>query len=471
MIKKTKAVTFEITDRKKFCIGMLLVFSGIWLPALLTVFNFKVIESLIKSLHMKDNSYLLVAALRLAGLNAIRCFPHYIGAFFVGEAVRISLRGKSHRWLSALLVAGLIVCVYRCIDIVHHIHYDFGVPALILVTLQVVLWSINYTYISPIKKMAMQMCFITAFQFLDVMPALNSLPFGRGETSQFVKQAAAVLDMKQLLNGMCLLFFTLFLLMGLMLLLTLRDENHLRQIAALKEQSEEIKTTALVQEQENRSYQEMQHLVHDLKSPLTAIQNLVGVMQYCCAGPGQEKEREYLTAMENLVSNMSQMISEILYQDSQTLLTTAALLSVVRSQVSVSPYAQQVVVENQAPDAQIRVNRIRMARAIINLLNNAYNALPEGKGTIHLTISRDRVQDMPVVRLEVADDGKGIPAEALPFIWKRGYSSHGSHGLGLIYVKSIVESSDGRVSIASQEEAGTVVTIDLPEGGGAENEK
>jgi signal transduction histidine kinase len=361
--------------------------------------------------------------------------------------------------------------VYRCIDIVHHIHYDFGVPALILVTLQVVLWSINYTYISPVKKVTMQMCFITAFQFLDVMPALNSLPFGRGETSQFVKQAAAVLDMEQLLNGMCLLFFTLFLLMSLMLLFTLRDENHLRQIAALKEQSEEIKTIALIQEQENRTYQEMQHLVHDLKSPLTAIQNLVGVMQYCCASPEQKKEREYLVAMENLVSNMSQMISEILYQDSQTLLTTATLLGVVRSQVSVSSYAQQVIVENQAPDSQIRVNRIRMARAIINLLNNAYNALPEGKGTIHLTISRNRVQDVPVVRLEVADDGKGIPAGTLPFIWKRGYSSHGSHGLGLAYVKSVVESSDGRVSIASQEETGTVVTIDLPEGGGTENEK
>lgn len=463
------AVTVHLKHQSKFIIGILLVCAGVGLPSILDINDFGVAASLHTALHEADNSFLLVSALQLALLNALRCFPHYLGAFFVGESVVLYRHGQAKRWPGALLAVGLIVAVYGMIWRIHGIHYDFGVPALSLVTLQVVLWAANYAYVPIIRKIVMQIGFITAFQFLDIMPALSKLPFGRGETSQSIKLAALVLSCEDLLNGMCLLFFVLFLLMGLMMLLSLREENHLHEIAALKEEQERIKLQAALQEQENRTYQEMQHLVHDLKSPLTSIQNLVGVMQFGCITTGQEAEREYLSIIEQLVDNMSRMISEILYEDTKSLLSTSDVMTMVLAQVSVLPYAELVTVDNQVPDRLIRVNRIRFARAVVNLLNNAYNALPPTGGHITVTLSAAQVRGASLICLNIEDNGCGIPPETLGKVWNRGYSSHGSHGLGLSYVRSVVNASDGTIRLESQLEYGTKVSIRLPEGGLAED--
>lgn len=462
MTPKKPLVTVHIENRHLFFMGLLLVVVGVCLPGVFTVDNFGVVKNQLFALRHQDSSYLMIAALELAMLNAVRCYPHYIGSFLAGESIGVSCRGRRRRWPSAVLVAGLIVAVYFCIEAVHRIHYDFGAPALILVTLQVVLWSVNYAYVSPGKKIMLQISFITAFQFLDVMPALNGLPFGRGESSQDIKLAANVLGAEDLLNGMCFLFFGLFLCMGVIILMLLREENHLRQISDLKAQGERIKTEALIQEQENRTYQEMQHLVHDLKSPLTSIQNLVGVMQFTSTG---EKEQQYLASIDHSIDNMSQMISEILYQNSMALVTTEALLAVVKPQVSIAPYAKLLRTDNEAPDALVEINRIRMARAVVNLLNNAYAALPSGQGQLVLRVRRMELQKVPVVALSVTDTGRGILPDRLNRVWERGYSSHGSHGLGLVYVKNVVESSGGQVNITSSENKGTTVTIYLPEGG------
>ena len=129
-----------------------------------------------------------------------------------------------------------------------------------------------------------------------------------------------------------------------------------------------------------------------------------------------------------------------------------------------------------AEDKQIRVtctaakgvwvegDRARMKQVIVNLLDNAIKYTPEG-GTVTLTVTG---QDNKA-RLEVADNGIGIPAEALPRVFERFFRvdkarsrDQGGAGLGLSIVKSICTAHRGRVEVSSAPGQGSRFQVELP---------
>ena len=130
----------------------------------------------------------------------------------------------------------------------------------------------------------------------------------------------------------------IFLLFGLLIFFQLRDENTLRELSTLREQNQAIRMEAKLNEMKNRTYQEMQYLVHDLKSPLTVVQTLVGVIKMECEQEGRIQDVDYLSRVEAAVEQMSGMISDILYEGQHTLVSTHALLGTALAQSSVSAY-------------------------------------------------------------------------------------------------------------------------------------
>jgi cell cycle sensor histidine kinase DivJ len=101
---------------------------------------------------------------------------------------------------------------------------------------------------------------------------------------------------------------------------------------------------------------------------------------------------------------------------------------------------------------------------LLNLLSNAVKFTRRG-GTVEVLIAAAGDQ----VSLKVRDTGIGIPADQLPRIG--GAFEQGSNdpmlaregtGLGLALVKALVRQHGGSVSIDSQENVGTVVSIELP---------
>ena len=448
----------------KWSAGMVLILLGVQMPVLINVDNFGVLRLLEQGLREWEKIDILAAALRLVILNSLRSFPHYIGAFFVTEAFSVEIRGRKSGWPNVFVVAGLIFGVYQAIRVFHGIHYDFGGPAMILVTLQILLWKVEYSYISPRKKIPMMMAFILAFQFLDVLPLLGHLPFGRGETSVNIKAAAELLECTKLLNSMATALFVSCLLVGALLFLVLREENNLWKIHELQEQNEAIRMEAWARERDSRATRELQHLVHDLKSPLTAIQTLAGVLQYKCTRPEQETEREYLRRIESSVEYMSNMISEILYEDRRLPIRVGKLLDMVLAQISPAGYAGAVRVDNRAEDAVIRVNSLRFVRALINLVENAYHARRDDEIQIIIHAHLESGEGDERVRITVSDNGKGISPEELERVWERGVSIRGSSGLGLSFVRDVVERSEGEIQIQSALNQGTQVTILLPKG-------
>ncbi|SEM59164.1 Signal transduction histidine kinase [Paenibacillus sp. cl141a] len=98
------------------------------------------------------------------------------------------------------------------------------------------------------------------------------------------------------------------------------------------------------------------------------------------------------------------------------------------------------------------------AEAIINILKNGVEHTPEG-GAIAISFSDNALYS----EIVIADNGKGIPKEDLPYIFKRFYkgknASEGSIGIGLAMAQSIIASQNGVIDVTSDIEKGTQFRI------------
>jgi signal transduction histidine kinase len=108
-----------------------------------------------------------------------------------------------------------------------------------------------------------------------------------------------------------------------------------------------------------------------------------------------------------------------------------------------------------------RVQAVELARLVSNLVDNAAEALPGGAGRVEVTLSASGGS----ARLSVRDEGKGIPAELLPRLGRRGetHGKDGGTGLGLHHARERAEAWGGTLEIRSAPGAGTTVTLVLPE--------
>lgn len=102
------------------------------------------------------------------------------------------------------------------------------------------------------------------------------------------------------------------------------------------------------------------------------------------------------------------------------------------------------------------------AEALGTLLDNAVKYAPENS---NITVIAQRYD--AYIRLDVLDEGPGIPEEELPKIWKRFYrgkSGASGVGIGLTLCRMIVQAQNGRVLCQNREGAGCRFSIFLPAG-------
>ena len=116
------------------------------------------------------------------------------------------------------------------------------------------------------------------------------------------------------------------------------------------------------------------------------------------------------------------------------------------------------------PGVWIEGDRARMKQVIVNLLDNAIKYTPNG-GRVLLRIARDAEYAV----LEVIDTGIGIPAEALPHMFKRFFRvddsrsrEQGGAGLGLSIVKSICTAQGAEVDVESTPGGGSCFRVRQP---------
>jgi two-component system nitrogen regulation sensor histidine kinase NtrY len=108
----------------------------------------------------------------------------------------------------------------------------------------------------------------------------------------------------------------------------------------------------------------------------------------------------------------------------------------------------------------LNLDRQQMKQALINLVSNAIGAIREA-GTVTVSVSTGNGDRS--VRIEVADDGPGIPDEGKRRLFEPYFSTKKSGmGLGLTIVSTIVADHHGTISVADNQPRGAKFIIDLP---------
>ncbi|MGE5676791.1 MAG: sensor histidine kinase [Pseudomonadota bacterium] len=443
--------------KKQVFLGMFLVLAGILAPVVFNVGNFEINELMKASIIEMDTGKLILAAFRLVALNCIRALPHYLGAFIIAESITVAFRGKNLNWLRGFFAILIIPVVYRLIYYIHGFNYDLGIPAYIALMSIIIIENFNYSNISIIKKSFIFILMLFGVQWLDVIPGLSGFGFGRGEVSSDVKLIASFIQADEVLTFAGVTFLLVFTITAMMITKILSDEQRLiytmERNKEIEKSMEEVRLKAL----QSRTSQEMQSLVHDLKTPLTSIQALASISEMMTE---DSRLKLYMSKIVESVDSMNQMVSEILYEDRKGTISTDELFEYVFSQIVSNECKSMISYKNKASGKTIYVNRIRLSRALINIINNSFDAIDKETGRIQIDLSESGGYIYIVIR----DNGVGIPEEELERVLESGYSTKSSTGLGLSFAKSVIENHDGEFDIVSDTEYGTVITVVLPGG-------
>jgi two-component system NtrC family sensor kinase len=211
---------------------------------------------------------------------------------------------------------------------------------------------------------------------------------------------------------------------------------------------------------------------HDLRSPLTAILGYVDLVER--AGPVQDLQKSFLDRIQFSVHNITNLVDDLL-----NLGRIEAGFDTRKEHLDLSIFTHQAIDELNpkilqsnirlkinVPDSigLIYASPIQMRQLLNNLLTNAIKySKPD------TTISVNLQEKESQLILQIEDQGFGIPAVDLPYIFDKFYRSGNvigteipGSGLGLAIVKSIVESHQGRIWVDSTVGQGSTFTVVFP---------
>ncbi|MDQ5852295.1 MAG: HAMP domain-containing histidine kinase [Chloroflexota bacterium] len=222
-------------------------------------------------------------------------------------------------------------------------------------------------------------------------------------------------------------------------------------------------------------------LTHDLKTPLSAIMGYTQLLARRIARegtPDPAKILEGLLRIEATAGKMTEQINGLLeiarLQQGEAPpleLEPVDLVALVQKvSAELQPTARsKIAVETAVPSLVGQWDVDQLERMLTNLISNAIKYSPDG-GDIRVELAMDEQTADGLARaiVRVCDQGMGIPAEDLPYIFepfRRGRNTIGridGTGIGLFSVRQIVEQHGGAIAVESEEGVGTTFTIHLP---------
>jgi signal transduction histidine kinase len=215
---------------------------------------------------------------------------------------------------------------------------------------------------------------------------------------------------------------------------------------------------------------------HELRTPLTSVQGYAEMLKAGIYGSLSEKQTQ---ALERILINTRQLIAivnDLLDQariEAGQLSLHPAPLSPRKLandvQATMQPLAEEQGLElttSYADDVPKTLlgDQQRLQQILVNLINNAIKFTPEGEVNIHIYCP-----DAEHWALQISDTGRGIPEDAVDYIFEPFRQvdgsvtrSHKGIGLGLSIVKQLVDLMEGSITVESQVGEGSTFRIELP---------
>ncbi|MEG0146077.1 MAG: HAMP domain-containing sensor histidine kinase, partial [Clostridia bacterium] len=224
---------------------------------------------------------------------------------------------------------------------------------------------------------------------------------------------------------------------------------------------------------DNTRNQFVSNASHELKTPLSAMKVLIETLLYQQTyDPAMEKE--FLSDINREIDRLNAIVGDLLtlvHIDSGRMELKPELIQLeelVGDTVRrLRPLADQrdirmdMIVKDKI---ETMADARKLSQVFYNLLDNGIKYTPEG-GSVKVEILRSGRKAI----IKISDTGIGIPKADQLHVFDRFYRvdkararATGGTGLGLSIVKQIVMLHEGAISVASEEEAGSVFTVELP---------
>ncbi len=251
----------------------------------------------------------------------------------------------------------------------------------------------------------------------------------------------------------------------------------------VRKQAEEERSRLLVREQAARAEAEAANrnkdeflatLSHELRTPLTAILGWSHLLR--STKLSESEEGRAIDTIERNAKSQSQLIDDLLdvsriitgkLQIDRAVVDLAGVIEAAHDAMRPVAEAKEIRIELSIEPAKLLVmgDQNRLQQVFWNLFSNAVKFSPKG-GEVRVTAAVDNGS----VRVDVRDEGIGIPEEFLPFIFDRFRQAdgsttreHGGLGLGLAIVRHLMDLHQGSVEVYSEgKNLGSTFTITLP---------
>jgi signal transduction histidine kinase len=243
----------------------------------------------------------------------------------------------------------------------------------------------------------------------------------------------------------------------------------------LKERAEKLAQAHKELQESDRVRSEfVQNVSHELRTPLTFVKGYVEVLLEGILGPLTEQQVNSLRIVADRTTTIINLVNDILslqriergeLQFAPVSMAEIAIKA-IESARAAAQQARLALIEDFEPGlGLVWGDRARLEQVFNNLIGNALKFSPDplGKITVRLR-SHDKS-----VRVDVIDQGIGIPQDQLTKIFERFYQVDGSStrrfggtGLGLAIVKEIIDAHGGMILVESEPGVGSMFSFTVP---------
>ncbi len=221
-------------------------------------------------------------------------------------------------------------------------------------------------------------------------------------------------------------------------------------------------------------------LTHDLRTPLVAADRMLNLMQQGVFGELNSSMDEAITTMissnKNLLDMLNTLLAVYAYDIGRKTLSFIPfdldnLLQEIITELTPLIEEQKLQVRfYSTPDPIVKEfvgDRLELRRVFTNVIANAIKFTDEGFVEVNLTVIQKANQKpaQPWIKVEIKDTGIGISAEDQSTLFEafhQGNHKRSGSGLGLHLCRQIIQAHQGKVTVESQLNQGTVFTIFLP---------
>jgi len=208
-------------------------------------------------------------------------------------------------------------------------------------------------------------------------------------------------------------------------------------------------------------------MAHEVRNPLNSIAGFSQLLQSRL--DASEKNRKYADIIVNEAFRVDTLISDILdfAHQKKTIwseVNVETLIDKVISAKRTKAEEKGIEVIKSLPKSlpMIRGDAVRLERVILNLTNNALEAM-DNMGRVEIAAGEKHDPSVSGIELIVSDNGCGIPPENIEAIFKPFFTTkQAGTGLGMAIIQKIIEEHQGQIKVESEVGKGTKFTLFLP---------